>query len=54
MKKLKLNVFLIKNKNNSIDVQIHYNLQNHPIYLSAERLVNLIRREELFFALSSY
>ena len=45
--------FIFKFKKTS-PVQIYYNLQNHPTFYSAERLVNLVRRRELFVGLSFY
>ena len=39
-------------KNNSLNVQILYNLQNHPTCHQEERLVSLVRRRECFVGLS--
>ena len=47
IKKLKL-----KQKNNSLTNHIFYNLQNHPIFHSAKRLINFVRGRECFIGLS--
>ena len=44
--------FLFKTKNNTWNVQIFYNLQNHPTFRSEEWLVNLGRGKECFAGLS--
>ena len=44
--------FLLKTTNERLTVQIFFNLQNHPIFYSEERLVNLIIRKECFVGLS--
>ena len=38
----------------NIEVQIYYNLQNHPTFHSDERMVILVRSREHFVGLSSY
>ena len=41
-------------KNNSLTVQIFFNLQNHPTFHSKERLVDLVRGRECFVGLSVF
>ena len=41
-----------KNKNNWLTIQIFFNLQNHPIFHSKEKLVNIVRGRECFVGLS--
>ena len=48
MNKLKFN----GKKNNSLTVQIFFNLQNHPTFQSKEWLVILVRGRECFVVLS--
>ena len=54
MKKTFIQWFFVKtkNKNNTLTVHIFYNLQNHPTFLSDERLVNWARGRECFVGLS--
>ena len=40
-------------KSNFLNVHIFYNLQNHPIFHSEERLVNFVRGRECFVSLST-
>ena len=47
-------IFVRKIKNNSLTVQIIFNLQNHPTFHSRGKVGQLIVREsECFFSLSS-
>ena len=54
MKKCKFYVFYIKTKITTLTVQIHFILQNHPMFHSKKRWVNLVRRRERFVGQSSY
>ena len=54
MKKLNFNdLKKTNNKNYFLTVQFFFNLQNHPTFLSEERLVNLVRGGECFVGLST-
>ena len=55
MNKLNLNNSKnFKPKNNSLNVQTFFNLQNQPTFHSEERLVNLVRGRECFVGLSTF
>ena len=46
--------FYIKTKITTLTVQFHFILQNHPMFHSKKRWVNLVRRRERFVGQSSY
>ena len=52
LQKNNFNDFYVKKK--ILIVQIFYNLQDSPTFLSEERLVNLVRRSECFVGLSIF
>ena len=49
-----MNELKFNDKNNSLTVQIFFNLQNHPTFHSKERLVDLVRGRECFVGLSVF
>ena len=48
------NELKFNDKNNSLTVQIFFNLQNHPTFHSKERLVDIVRGRECFVGLSVF